>query len=41
MVASLRYLDAFVKQGGTWRFAERHLYVNWVETRAMGSAPPP
>ena len=41
MVASLRYLDSFVKQGGTWRFAERHLYVDWVETRAMGSAPPP
>jgi ketosteroid isomerase-like protein len=38
MVASLRYLDSFVKQGGAWKFAERHLYVDWVETRGIGSA---
>jgi ketosteroid isomerase-like protein len=41
MVASLRYLDSFVRQGGTWRFAERHLYVDWVETRTIGDAPAP
>jgi hypothetical protein len=35
MVASLRYLDMFVKIGGAWRFAERRLYVDWMEERAM------
>jgi hypothetical protein len=35
MIASLRYLDAFVKQDGTWRFAERRLYVDWTETRTV------
>ena len=33
MVASLRYLDTFVKSDGTWLFAERQLYVDWTETR--------
>jgi SnoaL-like domain len=33
MVAWLRYGDTFVKLGGTWRFAERNLYVDWTETR--------
>jgi hypothetical protein len=33
MVASLRYLDTFVKVGGAWLFAERELYVDWTETR--------
>ncbi len=33
MVASLRYLDTFVKSDGTWLFAERKLYVDWTETR--------
>jgi hypothetical protein len=33
MVAWLRYGDMFVKLGGTWRFAERNLYVDWTETR--------
>ncbi len=37
MVASLRYLDTFVKIGGAWLFAERELYVDWTETRP--SAP--
>jgi ketosteroid isomerase-like protein len=35
MVASLRYLDTFVKQDGAWLFAERRLYVDWAEDRAM------
>jgi SnoaL-like domain len=35
MVASIRYLDAFVKQGGGWLFAERRLYVDWTEDRAI------
>jgi hypothetical protein len=34
MVAWLRYGDTFVKQDGSWRFAERRLYVDWTETRA-------
>jgi ketosteroid isomerase-like protein len=33
MVASIRYLDEFVKQHGQWLFAERRLMVNWTETR--------
>ena len=37
MVASIRYLDQFVKQASRWLFAERRLMVNWTETRP--SAP--
>ena len=33
MVASLRYLDSFVKLDGTWLFAERLLYVDWLDDR--------
>ena len=33
MVASIRYLDEFVKQNGQWLFAERRLMVNWIDTR--------
>jgi len=33
MIASIRYLDEFVKQDGGWLFAERRLMVNWTETR--------
>jgi hypothetical protein len=33
MVASIRYLDTFVKQDGAWLFAERRLLVNWTDTR--------
>jgi len=35
MVASLRYLDTFVKIDGAWLFSERRLYVDWMEERAM------
>jgi hypothetical protein len=35
MVAALGYLDTFVKQDGAWLFAERRLYVDWTEKRAM------
>ncbi len=35
MVASLRYSDIFVKKGGEWLFAERRLYVDWLEERAL------
>ena len=33
MVASIRYLDDFIKQNGHWLFAERRLMVNWIDTR--------
>jgi hypothetical protein len=33
MVASIRYVDEFVKQSGQWLFAERQLMVNWIDTR--------
>jgi hypothetical protein len=36
MVAYLRYLDAFVKQGGTWLFAERNLFLEFSDTRTLG-----
>jgi hypothetical protein len=35
MVASLRYIDTFVKIDGSWLFAERLLYVDWLEQRAL------
>ena len=35
MIAALRYGDTFVKKGGTWLFAERLLYVDWIEERAL------
>jgi ketosteroid isomerase-like protein len=35
MVASLRYLDRFVKADGTWLFSERLLYVDWVDERPL------
>jgi len=35
MLASLRYLDIFVKMDGIWLFAERLLYVDWMEERAL------
>ena len=35
MVASLRYYDTFVKMDGAWLFAERRLYVDWLEERAL------
>jgi len=35
MVASLRYLDTFVKADGAWLFAERMLYVDWIYERAL------
>ena len=35
MLASLRYLDTFVKLDGSWLFAERRLYVDWLEERAL------
>lgn len=33
MIAALRYYDTFVKVDGAWLFAERLLYVDWIEER--------
>ena len=35
MIASLRYLDTFVKADGAWLFAERLLHVDWVDERPL------
>jgi ketosteroid isomerase-like protein len=35
MIAALRYYDMFVKVDGSWLFAERLLYVDWIEERAL------
>src|SRR5580704_14091781 len=35
MIAALRYMDTFVKMDGEWLFAERKLYVDWLEQREL------
>ena len=35
MIAALRYLDTFAKADGAWLFAERLLYVDWLEERTL------
>jgi ketosteroid isomerase-like protein len=35
MIASLRYYDTFLKTDGAWLFAERQLYVDWVDERVL------
>ena len=35
MIAALRYYDTFVKVDGAWLFAERLLYVDWIEERIL------
>ena len=35
MIAALRYYDTFVKVDGAWLFAERLLYVDWIEERLL------
>jgi hypothetical protein len=35
MIAALRYADTFVKKDGAWLFAERNLYVDWIEERSL------
>jgi hypothetical protein len=43
MIAAFRYGDSFVKEDGTWLFAERNLYVDWVSAaphnRGWAAAP--
>ena len=35
MIAALRYMDTFVKTDAQWLFAERKLYVDWIEERKL------
>jgi hypothetical protein len=35
MVAALRYADTFAKTDGARLFAERLLFVDWIEERAL------
>ena len=35
MIAALRDYDTFAKMDGTWRVAERLLYVDWIEERVV------
>jgi len=35
MIAALRYYDTFAKIDGAWLFAERLLYVDWIEERQL------
>jgi ketosteroid isomerase-like protein len=35
MIAALRYADRYVKKAGVWLYAERLLYVDWLENRAL------
>jgi len=35
MLASLRYQDTLLKIDGSWLFAERRLYVDWLEERPL------
>ena len=35
MIAALRYLDTFAKVDSVWLFAERQLYVDWLEERSL------
>jgi hypothetical protein len=35
MIAALRYDDTFVKKDGAWLFAERKLYVDWLDNRVL------
>ena len=35
MIAALRHIDTFVKMDGGWLFAERKLYVDWLEQREL------
>ena len=37
MLAFLRYGDTFARIGDAWLFAERNLYVAWIETRTSHS----
>ena len=35
MIAAPRHADTYVKQDGVWLYAERRLYVDWIEERPL------
>jgi hypothetical protein len=37
MIASIRYLDHFVKIDGHWYFQQRKLMVDWIDERPLGT----
>lgn len=37
MIASIRYLDHFVKMDGHWYFRQRKLMVDWIDSRPLGT----
>jgi hypothetical protein len=37
MLASIHYLDQFVRLEGAWFFAERKLMVDWTDTRSSAA----
>jgi ketosteroid isomerase-like protein len=37
MIASIRYLDQFVKTDGHWYFRKRKLMVDWIDDRPLGT----
>ena len=37
MIASIRYLDYFVKMDGQWYFKQRKLVVDWIDNRPLGA----
>jgi hypothetical protein len=38
MVASIRYLDTFVKTDGRWLISQRKAMVCWTESRSLATA---
>lgn len=38
MIASIRYLDCFVRLDRLWYFRQRKLMVDWIDNRALGAA---
>ena len=38
MIASIRYLDHFVKMDGHWHFRQPKLMVDWIDNRPLGAS---
>jgi SnoaL-like domain len=38
MIASIRYLDSFVRLDRLWYFRQRKLMVDWIDNRTLGAA---
>jgi hypothetical protein len=36
-IASIRYLDRFVKKDGRWYFEQRKLMVDWIDQHPLGT----